>query len=117
MSLLEARGIVKSYVDAAKVLTCCAISTSTSPQVKCSPSSGHRARQKHLLHVLGGLDRAEEGTVAVNGAMLTTLPDPEVVAFRNRARRVRVPVSPPAAGVHRARERRDADAHRPALTV
>jgi lipoprotein-releasing system ATP-binding protein len=37
-----------------------------------------------LLHVLGGLDRADQGTVVIGGTDLTTLPDAEVVAFRNR---------------------------------
>jgi len=37
-----------------------------------------------LLHILGGLDRADEGRVAVDGIELTALPDAEVVLFRNR---------------------------------
>jgi len=37
-----------------------------------------------LLHVLGGLDRVEAGTIVIGDAALTTLPDPDVVAFRNR---------------------------------
>ena len=84
MSLLEARGIVKSYVDAAKVLTVLRdldIDVAAGEMLAIVGASG--SGKSTLLHVLGGLDRAEEGTVAVNGAMLTTLPDPEVVAFRN----------------------------------
>jgi lipoprotein-releasing system ATP-binding protein len=37
-----------------------------------------------LLHLLGGLDRPDHGTVSVDGRELTALPDGEVVAFRNR---------------------------------
>ena len=37
-----------------------------------------------LLHVLGGLDRVEAGTIVIGDAVLTALPDPDVVAFRNR---------------------------------
>ncbi len=37
-----------------------------------------------LLHVLGGLDSADEGTVSIDGMMLSQLSDPELVAFRNR---------------------------------
>ena len=37
-----------------------------------------------LLHVLGGLDSADEGTVRVDATTLTDLSDGEVVAFRNR---------------------------------
>ena len=36
-----------------------------------------------LLHVLGGLDRAEAGTVSVNGTDITAITDDELVAFRN----------------------------------
>jgi lipoprotein-releasing system ATP-binding protein len=37
-----------------------------------------------LLHVLGGLDRPDEGRITIAGCELTALPDNEVVAFRNR---------------------------------
>jgi lipoprotein-releasing system ATP-binding protein len=36
-----------------------------------------------LLHLLGGLDRADSGRVAVDGRDLATLGDDELVAFRN----------------------------------
>src|SRR5256886_12070251 len=37
-----------------------------------------------LLHVLGGLDRVDQGTVTIASTEVTSLPDQEVVAFRNR---------------------------------
>ena len=37
-----------------------------------------------LLHLLGGLDRADRGSIVVAGVDLTALPDDRVVAFRNR---------------------------------
>ena len=37
-----------------------------------------------LLHVLGGLDSVDEGTVRIDETTLTTLSDAELVAFRNR---------------------------------
>jgi lipoprotein-releasing system ATP-binding protein len=37
-----------------------------------------------LLHVLGGLDRADQGSVSLAETNLTALPDRDVVAFRNR---------------------------------
>jgi lipoprotein-releasing system ATP-binding protein len=37
-----------------------------------------------LLHVLGGLDRADRGLVSIGGTEVTGLPDAELVAFRNR---------------------------------
>ena len=37
-----------------------------------------------LLHVLGGLDRAERGAVRVAGADIAAMTDDDLVAFRNR---------------------------------
>jgi lipoprotein-releasing system ATP-binding protein len=37
-----------------------------------------------LLHVLGGLDAADAGTVSVGETVITSLADTDVVAFRNR---------------------------------
>src|SRR5207237_4237802 len=37
-----------------------------------------------LLHVLGGLDRVDQGRIAIGETDLTHLPDADVVAFRNR---------------------------------
>jgi lipoprotein-releasing system ATP-binding protein len=37
-----------------------------------------------LLHILGGLDAVDAGTVGIDGVDLTTLADGERVAFRNR---------------------------------
>jgi lipoprotein-releasing system ATP-binding protein len=37
-----------------------------------------------LLHVLGGLDRVDRGSVTIAGVDVTTLADGEIVAFRNR---------------------------------
>jgi lipoprotein-releasing system ATP-binding protein len=37
-----------------------------------------------LLHVIGGLDSVDEGTVRIDDTVLTQLSDPELVAFRNR---------------------------------
>jgi lipoprotein-releasing system ATP-binding protein len=37
-----------------------------------------------LLHVLGGLDRFDSGTIRIGGAQLDRMSDAEVVAFRNR---------------------------------
>src|SRR5262249_14877197 len=37
-----------------------------------------------LLHILGGLDRADEGTLVVGDGHLRTVPDQEIRAFRDR---------------------------------
>jgi lipoprotein-releasing system ATP-binding protein len=37
-----------------------------------------------LLHVLGGLDRVDSGTIRIGDAVVTSLADADIVAFRNR---------------------------------
>ena len=37
-----------------------------------------------LLHVLGGLDRVDTGTIRIGDAVVTSLADADIVAFRNR---------------------------------
>src|SRR4029079_9565772 len=37
-----------------------------------------------LLHVLGGLDSVDEGTIRIDNAMITELSDGQRVAFRNQ---------------------------------
>jgi lipoprotein-releasing system ATP-binding protein len=37
-----------------------------------------------LLHLLGGLDRADGGAIRIGDQEITSLPDPALVAFRNR---------------------------------
>src|SRR5262245_65425796 len=37
-----------------------------------------------LLHLLGGLDHVDAGSIAIGETTLTGLPDAEIVAFRNR---------------------------------
>ncbi len=87
VSFLEARGIQKGLheVGASMRWPCCAISDLTveaGEMVAIVGASG--VGKSTLLHILGGLDRAEAGSVTIAGTELTMLPDAEVVAFRNR---------------------------------
>ncbi len=84
MSLLEARGIVKRYVGPDRTLTILRdldLTVESGEMVAIVGASG--VGKSTLLHVLGGLDRAEQGSVTLNSTNLTTLPDAEVVAYRN----------------------------------
>jgi lipoprotein-releasing system ATP-binding protein len=85
VSFLEARAITKSYRVGETPLTVLRdldLTVEAGEMVAIVGASG--VGKSTLLHVLGGLDRAERGTVTIAGIELTTLPDAEVVAFRNR---------------------------------
>jgi lipoprotein-releasing system ATP-binding protein len=85
MSFLEARGIVKSYPVGGRPLTVLRdldLQVEAGEMVAIVGASG--VGKSTLLHVLGGLDRVDAGTIAIDGTELTSLPDDQVVAFRNR---------------------------------
>jgi lipoprotein-releasing system ATP-binding protein len=85
MAFLEARGIVKSYLVGGRALTVLRdleLQVEAGEMVAIVGASG--VGKSTLLHVLGGLDRVDQGTIAINGTELTRLTDAGVVAFRNR---------------------------------
>src|ERR1051326_3469212 len=85
MPFLSASGIVKSYPVSGRplvVLRDLTLDVDAGQMVAIVGASG--VGKSTLLHLLGGLDRADAGTIAVNAMNLTTLPDTELVAFRNR---------------------------------
>jgi lipoprotein-releasing system ATP-binding protein len=85
MAFLIARGIVKSYPVGGAPLTVLRnldLEVGAGEMVAIVGASG--VGKSTLLHVLGGLDRVDQGTVVIGGTELTTLADAEVVAFRNQ---------------------------------
>jgi lipoprotein-releasing system ATP-binding protein len=85
MSFLEARGLVKRFVvgtTTLRVLRELDLQVEQGEMVAVMGASG--VGKSTLLHLLGGLDRADTGTITVGQTVLTALPDAEVVAFRNR---------------------------------
>jgi lipoprotein-releasing system ATP-binding protein len=85
MCFLDARGIVKSYEVGARSLTVLRdldLQVAAGEMVAIVGASG--VGKSTLLHVLGGLDRADRGSVVIDGVDLSSLPDAEIVAFRNR---------------------------------
>jgi lipoprotein-releasing system ATP-binding protein len=84
MPFLDARGIVKSYLVGGHRLTVLQdldLEVESGEMVAIVGASG--VGKSTLLHILGGLDRADRGTVLVENADLTTMPDAELVALRN----------------------------------
>jgi len=85
VSFITARGIVKGYQVGATRLTILRgldLEVDAGEMVAIVGASG--VGKSTLLHILGGLDRADEGRITVGDGDLTTMPDQEVVAFRNR---------------------------------
>ena len=85
MAFLEARGLVKNYTHGGRTLNILRgldVSVEAGEMVAVIGASG--VGKSTLLHVLGGLDRADLGSVTIGATSLTSLPDAEVVTFRNR---------------------------------
>jgi lipoprotein-releasing system ATP-binding protein len=85
VSFISAHGIVKSYDVGGSQLTILRgldLDVAAGEMVAIVGASG--VGKSTLLHILGGLDRADEGTLAVGDGDLTTMRDQEMVAFRNR---------------------------------
>ena len=86
MPFVTVRGLNKSYVVGSQnihVLRDLDLEVAAGEMVAVVGSSG--VGKSTLLHLLGGLDRADGGVVHVAGVDLTALPDPELVAFRNKS--------------------------------
>jgi lipoprotein-releasing system ATP-binding protein len=85
MPFLDAHGIVKSYTVGANALTVLRdldLQVHAGEMVAIVGASG--VGKSTLLHVLGGLDRVDRGTIVIGDTELTAIPDDRVVAFRNR---------------------------------
>ncbi len=85
MAFLEVNGLTKSYrvgPRTLRVLHELDLVVAKGEMVAVMGASG--VGKSTLLHLLGGLDRAEVGTIRIGDASLDDLSDPERVAFRNR---------------------------------
>src|SRR5260370_20106488 len=85
MTLVAARGIVKSYPVGGRPLTVLRdldLQVDAGEMVAIVGASG--VGKSTLLHILGGLDRASEGDITIDGAQLSALDDTALVRFRNQ---------------------------------
>ena len=85
MAFLTAAGVTKTYTVAGRalmVLRDLDLAVEKGEMLAIVGASG--VGKSTLLHVLGGLDRADAGTIAIGENALTSMADEDVVAFRNR---------------------------------
>src|SRR5438093_12581229 len=85
MAFVEARGIVKSYLAGQTTLTVLRdldLQVEAGEMLAIVGASG--VGKSTLLHLLGGLDRVDSGSVLVAGVELAGLSGDRLVAFRNR---------------------------------
>jgi lipoprotein-releasing system ATP-binding protein len=85
MTLLTATGVEKSYqagTTTLQVLKGLDVSVEQGEMVAVVGASG--VGKSTLLHVLGGLDPSDAGVVRIGDTEVTSLPDAQLVAFRNR---------------------------------
>jgi lipoprotein-releasing system ATP-binding protein len=82
---IEARGVVKTYVTGTsriEVLRGLDLDVAPGEMVAIVGASG--VGKSSLLHVLGGLDACDSGTIRLGDAQMHTLTDEARVRFRNR---------------------------------
>lgn len=79
--MIEARGIVRNY-GPLQVLKGVDLVVSPAEVVSIVGASG--AGKSTLLHIIGTLDRADSGSLTINGTDVTRLNDSQLSAFRNR---------------------------------
>jgi lipoprotein-releasing system ATP-binding protein len=85
MPLIEVAGLTKSYMmgqSRVSVLRDLDLTVERGAMVAVVGASG--VGKSTLLHVLGGLDNSDGGTVRIGGTDLSGLSDTSLVAFRNR---------------------------------
>ncbi len=80
--MIIARGIKKSY-GSLQVLKGIDLEIEKGEIVSVVGASG--AGKTTLLHIIGTLDRADEGTISINNTQLNQLNDKELSAFRNNS--------------------------------
>jgi lipoprotein-releasing system ATP-binding protein len=85
MPFLVAEGIAKSYqVGQSSLSVLRDLDLSVEPGEMLAIVGASGVGKSTLLHVLGGLDRVDRGTITIANVEVTALADGESVAFRNR---------------------------------
>ena len=105
-AVVAASGLVKTFGEGRAARRVLDGPTSTWRPARSSRCSGARASGKStLLHLLGGLDRPDAGTIELAGEPVTGAGERRAERAAAPARRLRLPVLPPAARADRRGER------------
>ena len=107
--VLECRGLAKTYVSGpleVPVLAGIDLALAAGERIAIVGASG--SGKSTLLHLLGGLDVPTAGEVRIEGRAFASLSESRARPRAQPRARLHLPVPPPAARVHRGRERRDA---------
>ena len=86
MAFVSARGVAKSYKvseSTLNILRGLDLDVEAGEMIAIVGASG--VGKSTLLHVLGGLDQPDAGAVTVGDVNLTSMPDADRVAFRNKS--------------------------------
>src|SRR5258706_5290869 len=85
MPFLQARGLAKTYRNAevpVQVFEELDLTVERGEMLAIVGPSG--IGKSTVLHLLGGLDRADSGTIVVDGRDVTSMSNDELASFRNR---------------------------------
>ena len=82
--MLKAIGISKKYAEANQLTVLKGIDLEVAEGEIISIVGASGAGKSTLLHILGTLDRADEGTVEIKGIRLETLSAAQLASFRNK---------------------------------
>jgi lipoprotein-releasing system ATP-binding protein len=85
MAFVSVSGLHKSYpVGSEKLHVLRDVSLEVAPGEMVAIMGPSGVGKSTLLHVLGGLDHVDAGTIRIGDTTLTSLPDATIVEFRNR---------------------------------
>lgn len=83
--LLEARGLVRTFRHGGRVIEVLrGLNLDVAPSERVAIVGKSGVGKSTLLHILGTLDRPDEGRVLFEGRDVFAMREPEVAAFRNR---------------------------------
>ena len=83
--VVSARGVAKRYPsgeDVLEVLTATDLEIGAGERIAVLGASG--IGKSTLLHLLGGLDHPDEGSIAFRGQVLAQMSEPQLAAYRNQ---------------------------------